>query len=273
MATSDDLYDQILTNGPSAESLCIVLSKLRAAGEHTRVIQECIKGLCMHPHDIPLRQLLAETYFDAGLVAHAEAELEKVMSNLDHLVPLYKLQARVLYKQRREDEAMKSLRIFLAHRPDDQEALHFLQLMGAPRQTFSEAPPLPGAPPAPEVTTPVRTLPARSPEPAKEIPEPVVENNEEEGLPEIVTPTLAEVYLNQGQIVEAIHIYERIVARDADDMTIRRRIEELRAMIAAETPVESVKKDRDGKNREKVVSTLERWLKEIRKTPKDSAPA
>lgn len=92
-------------------------------------------------------------------------------------------------------------------------------------------------------------------------------------MPEIVTPTLAEVYVNQGQIKEAIDIYERIAARDADDLAVRRRIEELRAMIAAETPAESVKRDRDGKKREKIISTLEMWLEEIRKTPKDSAPA
>jgi tetratricopeptide (TPR) repeat protein len=273
MATSDDLYHQILTNGPSAETLFIVLSKLRAAGQYNRVIRECITALHMHPNDILLRQLLAETYFDAGLLAHAETELEKVISNLDHLAPLYKLQAQVLYKQRREEEAMKSLRIFLAHRPDDQEALRFLQLMEAP---LMEAPPqiLPEAPPpAPEVSTSVRTLPVGAPEPPEEIPEPIVESIEEESLPEIVTPTLAEVYVNQGQIKEAIHIYEKIVTRDADDLTVRRRIEELRAMIAAKTPAESVKRDREGKSREKIISTLEMWLEEMRKTPKDSAPA
>jgi tetratricopeptide (TPR) repeat protein len=268
MATSDELYHQILTNEPSAETLCIVLSKLRAAGQYSRVIQECIKALRMHPNDIPLRQLLAETYFDAGLLAHAEAELEKVMSNLDHLAPLYKLQAQVFYRQRREEEAIKSLRIFLAHWPDDQEALHFLQLMEAPPQTLPEA-----SPPAPEVGTSVGTPPVGAPEPAEEIPEPMVESIEEEGLPEVVTPTLAEVYVNQGQIKEAILVYEKIVARDADDLTVRRRIEELRAMIAAETPAESLKRARDAKNREKIISTLEMWLEEMRKTPKDSAPA
>jgi tetratricopeptide (TPR) repeat protein len=268
MATSDDLYHQILANGPSVETLCIVLSKLRAAGQYNRVIRECITALRTHPNDILLRQLLAETYFDAGLLAHAEAELEKVMSDLDHLSPLYKLQAQVLYKQRREEEAMKSLRIFLAHRPDDQEALHILQLIEAPPQTLPEAPP-----PAPEVSTSARILPIGAPEPTEEIPEPIVESIEEEGLPEIVTPTLAEVYVNQGQIKEAIHIYERIVARDADDLTTRRRIEELKAMIAAKTPAESVKRDREDKSREKIISTLEMWLEEMRKTPKDSASA
>jgi tetratricopeptide (TPR) repeat protein len=268
MATSDDLYHEILTNGPSMETLCIVLSKLRAAGQYNRVIRECITALRMHPNDILLRQLLAETYFDAGLLAYAEAELEKVMSTVDHLASVYRLHAQVLYRQRREEEARKSLRIYLAHRPDDQETLHFLQLMETPPQTLPEAPP-----PAAEVSTSIRTLPVGAPEPTDEIPEPTVESVEAEGLPEIVTPTLAEVYVNQGQIEEAIHIYERILARDAGDLTVRRRVEELRAMIAAKTPDESVKTHRDGKSREKIISTLEMWLEEMRKTPKDSAPA
>jgi tetratricopeptide (TPR) repeat protein len=268
MTTSDDLYHQILTKGPSSGTLCVVLSKLKTEGQYNRVIQECIKALHTYPDDIPLRHLLAETYLDAGLLAHAEAELETVMSKLDDLATLYKLQAQIFNKQKRAEEAAKSLKIFLAHRPDDPEALHLLQAIEASRQ-----PPVKAPSPVPDVSEPFQPFSDEAAEPTVEIPEPKVGGIEEEGLPEIVTPTLAEVYANQGQIMEAIHIYERISAYHADDTAVRRRIEELKAMLGPKTPAEPPKGDKDEQKKGKIISTLETWLDEMRKIPKDSGPA
>jgi hypothetical protein len=65
----------------------------------------------------------------------------------------------------------------------------------------------------------------------------------QEDFPDIATPTLAEVYVNQGQIVEALSIYERIVADNPEDHVSRRRVLELQAMIAPPPPSE-IKGDR-----------------------------
>jgi tetratricopeptide (TPR) repeat protein len=268
MTTSDDLYHQILTNGPSSETLYIVLSKLKTAGQHSRVIQECVKALQTYPNDIQLRQLLAETYLDAGLLAHAEAELEKVISKLDHLVTAHKLQAHILSGQKRAEEAMKSLKIFLAHRPDDLEALNLLRTIEASRR-----PPLKTPSPVQEVSEPLQTFPDEAAETAAQIPEPKAEGVEQEGLPEIVTPALAEVYVNQGQIMEAIHIYERIASQYPDDAAVGLRIEELKAMTAPKTPREPPKGVKEEEKKGRIISTLEIWLEELRKIPKDSGPA
>jgi tetratricopeptide (TPR) repeat protein len=267
MTTSDDLYHQILTSGPSSETIHFVLSKLKTEGRHSRVIQECVKALHTYPNDIPLRHLLAEAYLDAGLLAQAEAELEKVMPKLDHFATLYKLQAHVLYRQKRAEEAVKSLKIFLAHRPDDPEALHLLQAMEA-----SPQPPLETPSPVPEVREPLQFFPDEAGEPTAEIPEPKAEGIGEEGLPEIVTPTLAEVYAGQGQIMEAIRIYERIAAQSGDDTAVRPRIEELKAMMGPETPAEPPKGYEDEQKKAKIISILELWLEEVRKISKHSGP-
>jgi hypothetical protein len=47
---------------------------------------------------------------------------------------------------------------------------------------------------------------------------------EEDVLSEIATPTLAEVYVNQGQIQEALTIYEKVVAQNPEDQTSIKRI-------------------------------------------------
>ena len=123
METSDDLYTRILTNEPSARTFFLVLSKLKEEGHLQRVIEESVRALAIYPNDIPLRQLLAETYLEAGQVSEAEAEVDKVTALIQDLIASYKLQAEIYRKQGRQEEAMEAIKLYLAHRPDDQEAL------------------------------------------------------------------------------------------------------------------------------------------------------
>ena len=127
----DDLYNEILRNGPSPGTILLVLSELKKDGQLKQAIQECIKALSVHPHDVSIRRLLAETYFEAGLITQAEAELETVTAGIGDLSAAYKLQAEIYSQQRREEEAAKALKIYLVHRPDDQEAHHLLEALEA----------------------------------------------------------------------------------------------------------------------------------------------
>jgi tetratricopeptide (TPR) repeat protein len=258
MSSLDDFYQEILANGPSSETLFIVLSKLKDLGQHKRVIQECIKGIDTHPNDISLRRLLSETYFEIGLFAQAEAEVEKLVSHLDELASLYKLQAMIYNKQKRSQEAASSLRLYLAHRPDDQDAIHLLESFNSPPGPAQ----ISGA--VEEPSEPIEFLVEMEPEGYQEMEEETAVRGKED-FPDIATPTLAEVYVNQGQIVEALSIYERIVADNPEDHVSRQRVLELQAMIAPPPPSER-KGDRETKKKEKMIATLNTWLEEIRKT-------
>jgi tetratricopeptide (TPR) repeat protein len=259
MSSSDDLYDEILAHGPSSETLFIVLSKLREAGHHKRVIQECIKAIEAHPNDMPLRQLLSETYFEMGLFAHAEAQVEKLVSHMDELASLYKLQAMIYHKGKRFQETISSLKLYLAHRPDDQDASHLLESL-CPTEKPAE---ISGAAETP--SQPVEFLVKMEPEVAQETEEETAVIEKEDFL-DIATPTLAEVYLNQGQIAEALDIYERIIADNPEDHASRQRVVELKAMLAPPTLPEPSEGDDAREKKEKMIATLTTWLEELRKT-------
>ncbi|MGD2124719.1 MAG: tetratricopeptide repeat protein [Desulfobacteraceae bacterium] len=262
MTISDDLYRQILERGPSTGTLSIVLSKLKQEGQWERVIQECTKALNFHPHDISLRQLLAEAYFETGLVSQAELELEKVTAQINDLISAYKLQAHLYHKERRNEEASRALKVYLAHRPDDQEALDLLEAMEIPKEVpFGESPPA-----GEEGIT-------ETPFPAEETAEPVPEITEEEGLPEISTSTLAEIYFNQGQIREAIRTYENVLAQNPEDKSSSERLEELKAMLSSEPLAGDKEGDKERQKKEKTIAVLEAWLANIRAMSKDSVPA
>ena len=258
MSSSDDLYDEILANGPSPETLYIVLSKLKQGGQHMRVIQECVKAMDAHPSNIPLRRLLSETYFEIGLFAHAEAQMEQLVSQADELASLYKLQAMIFHKEKRLPETIRSLKIYLAHHPDDQDAI---QLLNSLRPPVGPAE-VPAGTEAP--SQPVEFLIEMEPEVPQEIEE-VAPLTEKEEFPDLATPTLAEVYFNQGQIVEALNIYERIVADNPEDQASIQRLVELKAMI---TPPPSEPGPGDGARgkKERLIATLDTWLREIRNT-------
>ena len=240
MDTSFDLYNQILTNGPSPRTLFLILSKMKEGGQLSRVIQECLKSLHIHPFDIYIRQLLAESYFESGLISQAESELDKVTTMMNDFIPTYRLQAEIYLRERREKEAAAALKLYLAHRPDDQDARDLLdRLMPEEEAAITR--------PEPDV---------------EEIPGPVEE---------IATPTLAELYVDQKLIQEAIATYEKIVVQHPEDEHSRQRLEELKVMLIEDEALElgdrGVEIIREKK--EKMITILEGWLANIKESSRD----
>jgi tetratricopeptide (TPR) repeat protein len=258
MILMDDLSDQILTDGPSSGTLFVILSKLKETGQIKRVIKECIRALRYHPGDIPIRQLLAESYLEMGWLSLAEVEIELATRQLDHLIPAYKLKAHIYHAEKREAEASEALRLYLAHRPDDGEALALLEKVKPSEETLIDVP----QPIVEEAPAPVRTV-------TEEAPEPV----ELAALPEIATPTLAEVYFSQGQIQEAIHTYEKVVAQNPGAEQFRHRLEALKTMIS---PVSLMREDEEAlrarEKRERLITHLETWRAQLRRMSKEAAP-
>lgn len=259
MMLLDDFSDQILADGPSSGTLIVVLSKLKEDGQFKRVIQECIKALRGHPNDIRIRQLLAESYLEMGWLSQAEAEMERVTRQLDHLISAYRLKAEIYYRGRRAAEASEALRLYLAHRPDDGEALALLERLKPPEKIPVDKP----FPMVEETPTPIR-----------EVTEEVLEAAELKALPEIATPTLAEVYFSQGQLQEAINTYEKVVAQNPESEPLLHRLGELKAMSSP--PASLVTEDdaslRVRENKEKLITHLEKWRAQIRSMSQEAAP-
>jgi tetratricopeptide (TPR) repeat protein len=126
MEKSNDLLGKILNYGPSQGTFFLILKKMKEEGRSSEIIQECQKALSLYPDDLRLRTLLAESYLDLGFIGLAETELTKVTSGLGDLVSAYKLQAEIYSKQQRTEEAACALNQYLAHRPDDPNALDLL---------------------------------------------------------------------------------------------------------------------------------------------------
>jgi tetratricopeptide (TPR) repeat protein len=257
MTDQDALYDRIVRHGASSETLRILLAEYRKNDHPGKALQECIKAVRAYPEDPFLRQMLAECYTDVGFLSQAEMELETIISQMDVLMEVYKLQANIYRKQNRCEEALRSLRIYLAHRPEDVEALEALETL---------------APPAPEMEAPADQIEKPAPlEEPQVLAEEKPERHEESDPSKISTSTLAEVYVNQGEIEEALGIYQRLLNRNPEDEAIRRRMEELRSMLQPEPFEEEKMPDEDRRKKERAIAILEGWLADLRRMYRGSA--
>ena len=264
MALPDDLVDHILKKGPSQGTLLLVLTQLKKDGLINKAIQECIRALDIYPDDIRLRRLLAEAYFEAGLMGQAEAELGRLTSELKDLSSVYKLQARILARQKRPVEAEVALRTYLAANQDDQEALDLLDSIATRIgvEKGVEAGALSHEVEADPAMAQAWELPEEGQiEEEEETPFP---EEEEDAIVDLASPTIAELYFSQGQVLEAISTYEKILLKDPEDKFALSRLAELNEFVdKASTPSQE---DISRQNTLKTIAILEDWLVRIRVT-------
>lgn len=139
------LLEELLAAGPSPDTTCVLLKKLKEVAEPSRVIRHGEEAVRRHPDHVGLRTLLSEIHLGRNQVGMAEIHAEKAAALLQEQASVFKLQARIHQRQGSTIKAEECLRKFLAHHPRDPEALRFLEELSATHD----------APPAPkEVSTP-----------------------------------------------------------------------------------------------------------------------
>ncbi|MBC8462094.1 MAG: hypothetical protein H8D67_29355 [Deltaproteobacteria bacterium] len=150
--------------------------------------------------------------------------MDKVISRINDLILAFKSQAKIYTKQNRFKDATESLKKYLVHKPDDQDAL---DLLGRIKQVKE------GAKPKGDVFT------------------------------EIATPTLAELYYSQGQIQEAISTYEKIISKNPEDKASMHRLAELHTLTSEQTRKQIRDNDKVKEKKKKMIAILQEWLNRI----------
>jgi len=235
MTTNNDIFEEILESGPCPSTIRLVLTKLMDQGHYSLVIKHGSRALRHDPHDLELMKIMAEAYQKAGFLGQAEDMLERACSWIDQFSVLFKDLAKLYANRNHNDKATAFLKKYLSHHPQDSEAVQLLDLLEKSEE------------------------PAETQEPESAFPQ------EPPTLQDLATPTLAEIYFNQGQLQEAIEIYESVVARHPDDFEAARRLEELKAMVhMPQQPEQEIEQFalRESLNdrKEKMIAVLASWL-------------
>ncbi|MBW1733968.1 MAG: tetratricopeptide repeat protein [Deltaproteobacteria bacterium] len=242
MGEIDRLIHGILNHGPSADSVYTILQEMKSEGRSAEVVKECIRFRRVYPDHIGLRLLMSESCMEMGFIGLAESELEKAMEMIEAMVPCYRLLGEIYARQGRVKEASHALGLYLAHNPDDPGALRLLEGIGA-------------GPVEEEAPLELEEKEGKAPSPAAE--------GSGEDLVEFASPTIAELYYEQGNLSAAVNAYEKVVEENPDDMDSIRRLAELRD-LAGGGRGSGGDEDAARIRTEEMINILERWLPRIR---------
>ena len=132
MTTLNGIYDEIVDKIATPKARIILLEILKKEGKPEKVIQACLKALESFPDDISIRKILAETYFEQKSIELAKVELEKISKQINELTVIFKLHAELFKEENMVEEAINSLKLYLAHHSNDQDAARLLSELSAP---------------------------------------------------------------------------------------------------------------------------------------------
>lgn len=238
MEIPESSINEILENSPSQETLHLLLPLLKAEGRINLVIRECRKAVSRFPSDFTFKKILTEAYLEEGRLLDAEEEGCRVIEGIINLATAFKVQGEIYLRQGRKEDAALCLKRFLLFYPEDKEAAFKLEELGLTDATLPESGER-------FIDTGMQEL--------------------EEELPEIITATLAKVYLDQGKFYEAKDIYEKLAEMNPDDTVAASHFKEITTLsdiniVQAEPPPINERRHK----KEKIISILDAWRKNIR---------
>lgn len=217
---------EILDHGPSEQTVAVILRKMKDEGRLTDVVQAGARFLTQYPDNLHLRSLMVESYLKMGFVGRALDELEKLSALIKELMDPYKSVAEYFAGQQRWEAALRPLRFYRFHHPEDTHAAELMKRIEARMATSQE---------------------------------------EDEMLAvEFATPTIAELYYEQGQLDAAIKTYQKVLEKEPENPSIRQRLEALKQEsvheIAPHAPVLSPQQS----SSQRLNAILQRWRLKVR---------
>jgi len=197
---TDDLGNLILRNAPSPATASIILNEWYRQRRYDEVIKACRDLLKFYPDDIGLRRIACLAY--SALDFHQEVliETEEIMHGIDGFADIFLLRARVLKRLNRREEALDALDVYLSFRRGDEAGIELLR-------EFQGVAPGPGSD------------------------ETSVEGRAPGETPFMASATIAELYVSQGLVDDAVRTYRLVVTQNPDNEDARRRLEELESQL------------------------------------------
>jgi tetratricopeptide (TPR) repeat protein len=223
-----ELYQQMISKDPSSQAFIYLAESLWERKMYAEAIETCSNGLRLHPHDLRARVILGLSYLGAGELDRAETELLKAKEILEINTAIYQALAE-LYEQK----------------GDSEQAGRYRQLF----ETIHPSEPV-------EVEI----------QPAEEATESVAEGVAEKD-PEVATETMAELYVQQGDLEKAVEVYRKLIEAAPEAADAESKLAELQKQI------------RETQAAHSLLSILESWQSNLQEraatetTSPPSAPA
>ena len=220
------------------------------SGQLAAAADVCAQGLKSHPAYLSARVLLGRICFDMGETGKSAEAMEIVLAQAPDNLVARRVLAEISMEEGDTELALDRYRALLAFYPGDAEARRKIELLEAKR-----ASPPPQTAPATMAPAPAAAVLATATVPAAETVQTVSSGTLlDSGV--LATPTLAEIYLQQGLHDKAAQVYREILRGDPGNADAIARLVEIERLSEAPDPA--------AQTREKKVAVLNRWLDVIR---------
>jgi len=242
---------------PSSRVFLDLARAYHDAGQLEKAAGVCARGLEKHPGWLSARVMLGRIQFDMGTLDEARQAMQLVLDAAPDNLVARRVLAEISLEQGDREGALDRFRALLAFNPADSETRRRIRELeragGPPERSHAEAVPPPAAPqpPPPEVVQPAAIVVAE----AEQEPEPAPGPGRESGA--LATPTLAEIYLQQGLTGQAIDVYREILQGDPSNNEAAARLAEIEASLP--TPPDPLAAARKRK-----IDVLSGWLRAVR---------
>ncbi len=264
---------------PSSRVFLDLARAYHDAGQLEKAAGVCARGLEKHPGWLSARVMLGRIQFDMGTLDDARQAMQEVLDAAPDNLVARRVLAEISLEQGDREGALDRYRALLAFNPADAETrrrIRELEDAGAPAERiprrWSRRRPLHGpsllrwySPRRPSrwrwsLVAGPEAEPAPAPERGTGVePAPELEPGRESGA--LATPTLAEIYLQQGLTDQAIDVYREILQGDPSNKEAAARLAEIEASLPKPPdPLAAARKRK--------VDALSGWLRAIQGEPR-----
>ena len=184
-------YEERLAKDPGSLAFAPLADLYRKAGRTLEAVALCREGLGRFPGYGTARLILAKALADGGDIPGALTELQVLLETSTADAPAHRLAGELLRRVGRVAEAVPHLRQAVAIDPADRESRTALELLGGAG--------------APSEGSALKKLLADD---------------------TFATQSFGDVCLAQGLVDEAAQVFVRLLARDANDVRARERLDE-----------------------------------------------
>ena len=207
-------YSEILAREPHSLVFASLAEAYRKFGMVDEAIRVCRFGLEGNPAYTGGRLALARAWYDKGRPEEAGEELVKVLELRPDNLAALRLMGLVRKRMGAWEAAHKVYQTILFYHPADPEALdeeaYLSRILNTPAAETGEPPP--------------ETVPVEP-----------VNDQKAPGIRRIATRTMAELYVKQGYLEDAVEIYKELLDRDPGDEELRMVLTELQFTVRQAT--------------------------------------
>ena len=209
-----ELYQQMMNKDPSSQAFIYLAEAYLEREMYEEAIEVCANGLRLRPHDLRGRVILGLSCLRTGALDRAEAELQKAREMLEINAVTFQALAELYDQKGDAEQAVRYREVF--------EVIH----------------------------------PSEAPAPEAEVTEPDIEVEPEEVSDEepkaAATITMAELYIQQGHLYEAVGVYQQILENEPENVEAQNKLADLEKEI------------NEAQKAHRLLSILERWQSRLK---------